>query len=775
MRVSVEGAVQGVGFRPFVYRLARRLGITGLVWNTSGGVVIEAQGTEEDLTAFVRCLREEKPGPAVISGVSTFAVPPLPETGFHIAPSREGAPATLVTPDLVVCPECVRELLDPSDRRHRYPFINCTNCGPRFSILLALPYDRPNTTMRGFTMCADCASEYGDPMDRRFHAQPVACPVCGPRLTLLDPGGGELSRDDNALKDAVTELRRGGVVALKGLGGFQLLVRADSDAAVNLLRQRKLRPAKPLALLVKGIGEAEALCFIGEGERELLLSTAAPITLLTRRGRGVSAGIAPDSPFLGVMLPATPLHYLLASDAGFPIVATSGNAQGEPICTDNHDALRKLGGVADLFLVHDRPIARQVDDSVVAWLPDGPLMIRRARGYAPLPITVKGVTAGTLAVGGHLANTGAISIKGGVILGQHIGDLETLASVLAHRRALTDLQTLFGRASRVVRDIHPDYASTTTAEKTGLPETTIQHHHAHILGCMAENETTAPVLGVAWDGVGLGTDNSAWGGEFLLVGDSTGFERVACLRPFQVPGGDAASLEPRRSALGLLWAMNGSLPPSFSFFIDPELRVIGRMMERGVNTPPTTSAGRLFDGVAALMGLRGVCSFRGEAPVLLENLAHGTVKEKGYPMSLRKQGPPMILDWEPMLRAISEDAQNAVPPAVISRRFHEGLSDGILMVAREAGVSQVVITGGCFTNRLLTELTVGKLRAEGFTPIRHHLVPPGDGGIALGQAALMRPAPGRSTRVSGGTADSYNPIGNKPGGDDPIDPPSGEA
>ncbi len=505
---------------------------------------------------------------------------------------------------------------------------------------------------------------------------------------------------------------------------------------MKLLRQRKRRPAKPLALLVSDIDAAEALCFVSEGERQLLLSPAAPITLLTRRGREVSAGIAPESPLLGVMLPATPLHYLLASDTGFPLVATSGNAPGEPICIENNEALTKLGGVADLFLVHDRPIARQVDDSVVAWLPDGPLMIRRARGYAPLPITVKGVTAGTLAVGGHLANTGAISIRDGVILSQHIGDLETLASVLAHRRALNDLQTLFGRASRVVRDMHPDYASTASAEKTGLPETTIQHHHAHILGCMAENGTAAPVLGVAWDGVGLGTDNSAWGGEFLVIGEHTGFERVACLRPFPVPGGDAAALEPRRSALGLLWAMNGSLPPSFSFFSDPELKVIGRMMERGVNTHPTTSAGRLFDGVAALLGLRGVCSFRGEAPVLLENLAHGTSQEKGYPMSLRKQGPPMILDWEPMLKAISEDAQDSVPLAVISRRFHEGLSDGILMVAREVGARQVAITGGCFTNRLLTELTIEKLGAGGFTPIRHRLVPPGDGGLALGQAVM---------------------------------------
>lgn len=775
MRINVEGAVQGVGFRPFVYRLAHRLGITGLVWNSSEGVVVEAQGSEENLNAFVRCLRDEKPEPAVISGIRAVGIPALPETGFLIAPSREGAPATLVTPDLAVCPECIREMMDPSDRRHRYPFINCTNCGPRFSILLALPYDRPNTTMRGFTMCPDCASEYEDPMDRRFHAQPVACPVCGPRLRLLDSEGGELSSGDQALKDAVTELHRGRVVALKGLGGFQLLVRADSDAAVLLLRQRKRRPAKPLALLVKGIGEAESLCFIGVRERELLLSSSAPITLLQGRGRGVSSGVAPDSPWLGVMLPATPLHYLLASDAGFPLVATSGNASGEPICTEDSEALSKLGGVADLFLVHDRPIARQVDDSVVAWLSDGPLVIRRARGYAPLPIAVPGVPAGTLAVGGHLANTGAISIKGGVILSQHIGDLETLASVRAHHRALLDLQTLFGRASRVVRDMHPDYASTATAEKTGLPEIAVQHHHAHVLGCMAENGTAPPVLGVAWDGVGLGIDNSTWGGEFLLVEEHPHFKRFACLRPFPVPGGDAAALEPRRSALGLLWEMNGFLPPSFSFFSDSELGVMKRMLSRGVNTPATTSAGRLFDGVAALLGLRGVCSFKGEAPVLLENLAHGTRKETGYPMSLRKQGSPMTLDWEPMLKAISADAQEAVPLAVVSRRFHEGLSDGILMVAREVGVRQVVITGGCFTNRLLTELAMEKLRAAGFTPIRHRLVPPGDGGIALGQAALICPATDRSPRVFDGAASSYNPLENRPCGDNPFDPASGEA
>lgn len=741
VRICVEGAVQGVGFRPFVFRLAGSLGLTGFVWNSSGGVVIEAQGGQDDIGTLVRLLRAEKPGPAVISGIRVTDIPATPESGFHIARSREGAPATLVTPDLAVCAQCIRELMDPGDRRYRYPFINCTNCGPRFSILLRLPYDRPNTTMRGFAMCQECASEYEDPADRRFHAQPVACPVCGPKLRLLDRKGAEVSWEDDALRDAVTALRRGGVVALKGLGGYQLLARADSDSAVRLLRSRKHRPSKPLALLVKGVPEAEAICRIGEGERELLLSPAAPITLLQGREGAVSSEVAPRSPWLGVMLPATPLHYLLASDAGFPLVATSGNASGEPICIDEPQALEKLGDAADIFLVHDRPIARQVDDSVVAWLPDGQLVIRRARGYAPLPVNVPGISPGTLAVGAHLANTAAVTIRDGVVLSQHIGDLESLASAQAHRKALSDLQTFFGRASRVVRDIHPDYASTVTAEDSGLPVTAVQHHHAHVLGCMAENGTAPPVLGVAWDGVGLGTDSSVWGGEFLLVEDRSRFTRVASLRPFPVPGGDAAALEPRRSAVGLLWEMNGALPPSFPFFGSSRLGVIRRMLERGVNTPVFTSAGRLFDGVAALLGLSGVCSYSGEAPALLENLAHGAPAQRGYPMSLVRSGAALVLDWEPMLRAMTGDVLEGEPVAVISRRFHEGLSDGIVMVAREAGCGTVAITGGCFVNRLLARTTMEKLREHGFTPIRHRLVPPGDGGIALGQAVAEGTAP----------------------------------
>ena len=733
LRLVVRGAVQGVGFRPYIYRLALGHGLSGRVWNSSDGVVIEVQGSPEALESFTHRLPQEKPGPAIISSVSSTEIPAIPETGFLIARSREGAPDTLITPDLAVCRECIADVRNPENRRYRYPFTNCTNCGPRYSILLSLPYDRPNTTMRGFAMCPECASEYADPNDRRFHAQPVACPVCGPRLSLLNSRGDEIASDDAALRAAVEAILGGMILALKGLGGFQLLVRADSDSSVALLRTRKNRPAKPLALLVQGIREAGELCLIEEGEEELLLSPAAPITLLRWKGHGVSTGVAPGSSWLGLMLPATPLHHLVASDAGVPLVATSGNASGEPICIDEREALIKLRGTADLFLVHNRPIARQVDDSVVGWLPDGPLTIRRARGYAPLPVKVAGMPPGVVAVGGHMANTVAVSISGGVVMSQHIGDLDSLPSVEAHSMALRDLQHFFGEGRLVVRDLHPDYASTAAAETMGVPSVVVQHHHAHVLGCMAENGAEGPVLGVAWDGVGLGDDLSAWGGEFLAVGDASSFERIACLRSFPLPGGDAAAFEPRRSALGILWEIHGELPSS-PFFEPSQLRVIARMLERGVNCPRTTSAGRLFDASAALIGLKGVCSFRGEAPGLLENLAglhQGT--EDGYRMELRRGDGILVLDWLPMMKALLADHEAGLPSGVISMRLHAGLCEGIVLVAREAGIEKVLLTGGCFANRLLTRMATDRLREEGFTPLRHHLVPPGDGGLSLGQ------------------------------------------
>lgn len=730
IRVLVNGAVQGVGFRPFVFRLAEELGLSGSVLNSASGVVIEVEGSGSGLESFLSRLEKEKPGPALIRSLKIVPLPGEHSSGFRILESRGGTPSTLIPPDLAVCPLCAGEVLDPLDRRFRYPFTNCTNCGPRYSIILSLPYDRPGTTMGAFPMCPLCRGEYTDPGNRRFHAQPVACPDCGPELTLLDGGGGRVAGGDAALRRTVEALLEGGLVALKGLGGFQLLARADSDRAVGKIRHRKRRPHKPMAIMVKDADAAELLCFVNDGERALLVSPAAPITLMRWRGEGVSKLVAPESRLLGVMLPATPLHLLLLSDAGVPLVATSGNSSGEPMCIDDTEALERLGGIADLFLTHNRPIARQMDDSVAAVLPDGPLVIRRARGYVPLPIPVPGIPAGVAGVGGHLANTGAISVEGGVVLSQHIGDLDSPGSIRAHRAALDDLSEFFGPPVLVARDSHPDYGSSIRAGSWGLPVTQVQHHLAHVMGCMAENGLDGPVLGVAWDGTGLGTDLTPWGGEFILAEKDGSWERVAHLRGFPLPGGDAAALEPRRSALGILWELFRSLDEDFGFN-GKELGVLAGMMARGVNSPRTTSAGRLFDGVACLCGVARVSSYRGQAPSILENLASEAPEGAGYPLSLTLP----VLDWEPMIRNILSDLSGGVPVAVVARRFHHGLAEGIVRVARAVRADRVALTGGCFNNALLTTLAIRGLADHGFRPFRHRLAPPGDGGLALGQVA----------------------------------------
>lgn len=734
--IQVSGAVQGVGFRPFVYRLARRLHLTGTVRNSAEGVFIEAQGTEDILRSFLSALTSEKPSPAVINRVRVRDLEVFPESEFIISPSSPGSPETLVTPDLKVCSECAAEVMNPDDRRYRYPFTNCTNCGPRFSIILSLPYDRPNTTMKGFRMCPECAHEYSDPSNRRFHAQPVACPVCGPSLSMLDPAGRTTATGDQALREASDALKHGRILALKGLGGFQLLVRADSDGAVEELRRRKRRPGKPLALMVRNIEEVERLCLVGQGERELLMSSAAPITLMRSRGLGVSRYVAPESVWLGVMLPATPLHLLLACDTGLPLVATSGNSSGEPICIEEEDALNKLAGVADHFLVHNRPIARQVDDSVAAWLSDGPLILRRARGYAPMPVDLPGTRPGTLAVGGHQANTVALTIRDGVVLSQHVGDLDSLAATESHRRAVEDLECLFGSAGSVVRDLHPEYASTTTALNTGLPCLAVQHHYSHVAACMAENGIRGPLLGVAWDGVGLGTDMKVWGGEFILVDESGSFTRVASLRTFPLPGGDAAALEPRRSGLGLLWEMRKEIPLSSRWFSGSELSVLATILQRGVNCPRTSSVGRLFDGIASLIGLCGVCTYRGEAPSLMEDLATRASRTSCYPVNLISGGGTTELNWEPMVESILAELSAGVSLENISAGMHACLARGLADVAESVGVGRVVLTGGCFANRVLTELSMDLLRQGGFDVFRHRTVPPGDGGLSLGQAVI---------------------------------------
>jgi len=755
LRVTVRGAVQGVGYRPFVYRLAAELALPGWVSNTAGGVFIEVEGTPQRLGEFLLRVQQERPPRAAVHSLEAVYLDPAGFTGFAIRESDAGGEKTvLILPDIAVCPDCLRELFDPADRRFRYPFINCTNCGPRFSIIEALPYDRPNTTMRRFALCDDCRAEYEDPRDRRFHAQPIACPVCGPRLALWDRDGRGREVGDAALRQAAVAIRAGAIVALKGLGGFQLLVDARSEEAVQRLRRLKHREEKPFALMYPSLELVRDHCRLSAVEAQLLQSPEAPIVLLRRRTpAAVAPGIAPGNPRLGIMLPYTPLHHLLMADLGFPIVATSGNLAEEPIVTDEHEALVRLGGMADLFLVHDRPIARHVDDSVARVVLDRPLLLRRARGYAPLPVPVPGAPLEDapvlLAVGGHLKNTIALVTNGQAFVSQHIGTLETQPALEAFERVIVDFGRLYeARPDVVACDAHPDYLSTQFAERTGRRVVKVQHHYAHVLSCMAEHELAAPVLGVSWDGSGDGMDGTVWGGEFLQV-TRDGFRRVASFRRFPLPGGEQAVQQPRRAAVGLLFTIFGDalfameeLAPVVACS-PTERQVLRQMLVRGVNTPWCSSVGRLFDVVAALLGLRQRCSFEGQAAMELEFLLDGVGTADAYDLPIvedRSDGSALLqLDWEPLIRAILRDVRDGTPAPLISARFHNSLVEGIAAAARRAGEERVVLTGGCFQNAYLTERTVERLRQEGFRPYWHQRVPPNDGGLALGQiAAVLR-------------------------------------
>lgn len=800
LRLEIQGAVQGVGFRPFVYRLATELGLVGWIVNDTQGVFIEVEGVSAVLWSFLERLQAEKPPLARIYTLQTAWLDPAGYGQFEIRKSAaQGAKTALVLPDIATCPECLAEVHDPADRRFGYPFTNCTNCGPRFSILQALPYDRPNTTMRRFALCPACQAEYDAPDNRRFHAQPNACPVCGPQLALWrlahTSTAEVVATRAAALQGAVAALRGGQIVAVKGIGGFQLLVDAVSVAAVARLRARKHRPTKPFAVMVRNLEQASALCEVGPAAARLLGSPEAPIVLLRRRaGTPIAANIAPGNPTLGLLLPTTPLHHLLLGAFGCPVVATSGNLSDEPICIDEHEAVQRLGNVADIFLVHDRPIERHVDDSV-AWIIQGaPQILRRARGYAPLPVPVAQPLPTILAVGAHLKNTVALSLRQQVFVSQHIGDLETPAALDAFDRVAADFLRLYeAQPVAIAHDLHPDYRSTQRAHDLAQRLTThdapcqlipVQHHHAHLAACLAEHGLDSPehpdapdsqVLGVVWDGTGYGTDGTIWGGEFLL-GNAAGFRRVAHLRPFTLPGGATAVREPRRAALGLLWELYGvdalerdDLVPVQTFSAK-ERRILARMLDQGLNTPRTTSAGRLFDGVAALAGLQQQTSFEGEAAMSLEytlsavdstirTLHHPAAQRTraAYPLPLvrpdpRRQVPagragpanpnqpaspaPLVLDWLPLIDALLVDLRRGREPSMLAASFLGALVDGVLSVARAVGVPRVALSGGCFQNRWLTEHTARRLERAGFTVLIHRQVPPNDGGISLGQVAV---------------------------------------
>ena len=751
--------MQGVGFRPFVYRLATELNLAGWVSNSAEGVFLEVEGDSASLETFILRLRDEKPPRAFIQSLESSILDPVGHAGFVIRESeRRGTKSALVLPDIGTCPDCLAEVFDPGNRRFLYPFTNCTNCGPRFSIIEGLPYDRATTSMKQFTMCPECRAEYENPLDRRFHAQPNACPRCGPHLELWAGGGKALAQRGDALLEAAEAIRRGRIVAVKGLGGFHLVADARSETAVTELRRRKHREEKPFALMFPDLAAVREECSMGKLEERLLQSPESPIVLLSRRnglsGSSVCEGVAPGNPYLGIMLPYTPLHHILMRELGFPIVATSGNLSDEPICTDEREALRRLAGIGDLFLVHNRPIVRHVDDSIVRVMLGRELVVRRARGYAPLPVPLLAkVPRSTLGVGAHLKNTVALAREHNVFISQHIGDLESSESLDAFRRVITDFERLFEVTPQAVAsDLHPDYLSTKEASRHHNEVIGIQHHLAHIASCMAENEIDGDVLGVSWDGTGFGTDGTVWGGEFLTV-DPGASSRIGTLRPFRLPGGEQAVKEPRRTALGVLFEMMGTrvfsnedLLPVREFRAE-QRRLLEQMLLKGINAPVCTSVGRLFDAAASLLGIRQVVRHEGQAAMELEFTARHESGSAPYPAPFlsrtgmtavmptheNPEGPLQVFDWAPMFEGMLADRRRGMSLPSIAWKFHTTLVEVIVNVARFAGRRRVVLSGGCFQNKILTELAVTRLLEENFVPYWHQRVPPNDGGIALGQ------------------------------------------
>jgi hydrogenase maturation protein HypF len=771
LRVALRGAVQGVGFRPFVYRIATARQLRGWCRNSPQGVLIEVEGSRPALESFRAALDRERPPRASIHGAESTWLDAAGLGPFTILDSdQSGETDAVVMPDIALCESCRGELLNPTNRRYRYPFINCTNCGPRYSIVEALPYDRANTSMRRFPMCPDCQREYTDPLDRRFHAEPNACPTCGPQVALWDAAGHVIAERDAAMVAAANAVRAGLVVAVKGLGGFQLLVDATDDAAVLRLRARKHRDEKPFALMCPDLDCMQGYSLVGDAEARLLTSPEAPIVLVTARQgvHRVAPSVAPGMRQLGVMLPYTPLHVLLMRDLRRPVVATSGNRAEEPMCIDERQAVEALGGIADVFLVHDRPIVRAVDDSVVRVVAGRELILRRARGYAPLPVPLPASAPPLVAVGGHLKNTVSVTAGAGVVVSQHIGDLDSTASGEAFHATLASLEHLYRvQPAAAVVDLHPDYQSTVYGRTMGLPVTAVQHHYAHLAACMIDNDLTGPVVGAVWDGTGYGTDGTIWGGEFLRA-TADGFDRVACLRPFRLPGGDAAAREPRRSALAVLAALGeGTLsrwqarrPEVFSA---EEWRVLPQAIARGVNAPVTTSMGRLLDAVAGLVGLRDVMAFEGQAAMLLEQAVDPFVRQP-YPIALRPvdphwypgawDAPPMVIDWAPMIRALLTDVEHGMPVGVMAARVHLALADALVSVALALGEPRLVLTGGCFQNRVLTEAAVEHLVDAGVKPYWHQRLPPNDGGLSAGQIAAWL----RAHRAAGLGTTAVSPV-----------------
>ncbi len=744
--IVISGAGQGVGFRPFIFHLANGLGLTGFVCNNSMGIMIEAEGLAEKLELFLKRIPDEKPANSFIQNYQYSFLDLQGFSKFVINESDEQTLKTaVVLPDIAICPQCLEEIFNSSNRRYLYPFTNCTHCGPRFSIIESLPYDRANTSMKEFSMCVDCAEEYNSPEDRRFHAQPNACPECGPHLELWDAKKEVLAAHQEALSQAVENIKNGKVVAVKGIGGFHLFVDAHSEESVCLLRQRKRREEKPFAVMFPSIEAAETQCVISSIERSLLLSGESPIVLLAKKkdidpAKAIVPSVAPGNPCLGVMLPYSPLHHILMRELGRAVVATSANLSEEPICRDENEAVQRLDAIADVFLVNNRPIVRSIDDSVVRVMAGRPLVIRRARGYAPLPVMTKTEGPGVLSTGGHLKNTVALNINDNVFISQHIGDLQAKESLQSFQKALDSLKGLYECSPEYIAcDLHPDYLSTKFAEDTGLPLIKVQHHYAHIVACMAENQIDGTVLGISWDGTGYGPDGTIWGGEFLKA-NLANYERVAHLKTFMLPGGDKAAIEPRRVAVSILHDLSGGSFGGYSdlapvkAFAPEQLDLLKNMLDKKINTPATSSVGRLFDAVASFLDIKQTLRFEGQAAMGLEYIISEVDTEDVYNFTVDEDEGKQILNWTIMIQEIIKDIRDGIESKVISAKFHNTLVEMAINIAKKAGEERVVLSGGCFQNRYLTERMIRRLRQEGFKPYWHQLVPPNDGGISLGQA-----------------------------------------
>ncbi|HEY2405439.1 MAG TPA: carbamoyltransferase HypF [Polyangiaceae bacterium] len=739
LAIVVRGTVQGVGFRPFVHQAAARYGLSGWVKNGRDAVRLEVQGGSEQVASFERALAFELPPPAEISELSCEHVPEREEIGFRIMASDADAPVdSLLPPDLALCADCWREVETPGDRRHRYPFTNCARCGPRYSIAEALPYDRENTSMRVFEMCKDCAAEYENIADRRHHAQPIACPRCGPELSWISRKS-EPARGKHALARAAHALASGQIVALRGIGGFQLLVDATNAAAVARLRTRKHRPHKPFAVMFRDERALAESARVTDAELAALRGTEAPIVLVRRHDTGpLCSGVCAQSPYVGALLPYSPLHGLLLAEVGRPLVCTSGNLSNEPICITIAQAQARLSDIADGFLTHNRPIVRPLDDSVVQLSRRGPVVLRRARGFAPRTVARIQSELDVLAVGAHMKSTLTIAHRGALIPSQHLGDLESPETRALFERTLQDLCAfLDARPERIACDLHPEYASSRLAERLAaewqVPLIRVQHHHAHIAACMAEHALDGAVLGLAWDGVGLGSDGTIWGGE-ALVCEGASFRRFAQLPSFPLPGGDRASREPERAALGALFEL---APDQLELYgrrwFGAKLGLQIAALERGLNSPFCSSAGRLFDAVAALLGVCELVTFEGQAAIALESLAAECERDTVYPCPL-SQDAPASADGRLLLAGILADIAADVPVARIARRFHDTLIELGVAIAQRAGLPRVVLSGGCFQNRLLLEGLEQRLAQEGFSVYAPQRVPANDGGISVGQA-----------------------------------------